>query len=209
IDARLVKDAVLGYLTSNPAYVGTGMTATVMFHLPALEATDGISSVIDTFKRDWNNLDLSKMKTYENESYGSFYALFNKITLSVTPEEIVRNVSQASQKLVSRELFARQRIQNMREGDINDKFWRAWGLLRHAKKLSFSEAADAFSFVKLGSDVGVLPRIDDREWRRMIVRSQKHHLSLRNPMIIDQSEEPFARAAMFRQYIENLSSSIH
>jgi protein arginine kinase len=209
MDVKLVRDAVLGYLTANPAYVGTGITATVMFHLPALDATDGITRVIDTFKRDWNNLELCKLLSNENVPCGGFYVLSNKITLSVTSEEIVRNVSQAAQNLLSRELFARHKIKNAKEGDINDRFWRAWGLLRHAKKLSYSEAIDAFSFVKLGSDIGILPHIEDSVWRRMIIGAEKYHLSLKNPVIMDESEEPFVRAAMFRQYIEGLSSSVN
>ncbi|MDR3280429.1 MAG: hypothetical protein LBT23_07945 [Synergistaceae bacterium] len=209
LNINLVRDAVLGYLTSNPAYVGTGVTATVMFHLPALDATDDISRVTDSFKRDWNNLELGKLQSYDNESCGSFYVLSNKITLSVTPEEITRNVYQAAQALVSREMFARQKLRNMKERELNDRFWRSWGLLRHAKKLSFSEAVDAFSFVKLGADIGVLPRIDDREWRRLVIGAQRYHLSLGNPFIMERDDEPFARAAIFRQYIENLSSSVH
>jgi protein arginine kinase len=207
LDVKLVRDVVLGYLTSNPAYVGTGITATVMFHLPAMEATDDISRVTDTFKRDWNGLELGKLVPFGSEPCGSFYALSNRITLSVTPEEIVRDVSQAAQSLVSREMFARHKIKAA-HGDISDKFWRSWGLLRHAKKLSYSEAVDAFSFVKLGSDIGILPAVDDGEWRRMIIGCQKYHMSRGSGVIMEQSEEPFARAAMFRQFIENLSPVI-
>jgi protein arginine kinase len=208
MDVKLVRDVVLGYLTANPAYVGTGMTATVMFHLPAMEATDDISRVTDTFKRDWNGLELGKLVPFGGEPCGSFYALSNRITLSVTPEETVRDVSQAAQALVSREMFARHKIKAARGGDISDKFWRSWGLLRHAKKLSYAEAVDAFSFVKLGADIGILPSVDDGEWRRMVIGCQKYHMSRGSGVIMEQSEEPFARAAMFRQFIENLSPAI-
>ncbi|MCL2684184.1 MAG: hypothetical protein FWE55_02975 [Synergistaceae bacterium] len=206
LDIKLVKDVVLGYLTANPAYVGTGTTATVVLHLPALDTTDDISRVTGSLQRDWNSLELGKLLLFGDESCGSFYALSNRITLSVTPEEIVRNVSQAAATLVSRELFARHKLKLSTGGDLNDRFWRAWGLLRHAKKLSYAEAVDAFSFVKLGADIGRLPHIDDREWRRMVIGCQRYHMSRGGNEIIEQSEEPFARAAMFRQFIENLSS---
>jgi protein arginine kinase len=208
IDVNMVRDVVLGYLTSNPAYVGTGMTVTVMFHLPALDASGDMPRVIDTFKRDWNNLELGEWLPFGSEPCGSFYVLSNRITLSVTPEEISRGVSQAAQALISREMFARHKISRDRGSDINDRFWRAWGLLRHAKKLSFPEAMNSFSFVKLGSDIGVLPRVDDKEWRRLIVRCQRYHLSAGSDVILDESDEQSARAAMFRQYIEGLSSSV-
>jgi protein arginine kinase len=209
IEVNLVNDAVLGYLTSNPAYVGTGMTATVMLHLPALYALDDMTRVIDAFKRDWNSLELGRWLPFGSEPCGSFYALSNRITLSVTPEDISRNVSQAAQALISREMFTRHKICCGGGGDMSDRFWRAWGLLRHAKKLSFPEAMDAFSFVKLGSDVGVLPRIDDKEWRRLIVRCQRYHLGAGSSVIMEEDDEQLARAAMFRQYIEGLSSSVN
>jgi protein arginine kinase len=209
LDLKPARDVVLGYLTSNPSFVGTGLTATVMFHLPALEATDNIARVNDTFRRDWNNLELEKMKSREKGGCGSFFLLSNKITLSVTPAEIVKNVSQAAQTLVSREMFARHKIQISRGGDFNDRFWRSWGLLRHAKMLSFGEAMDAFSFVKLGADIGVLPSMDNREWKRMVLRAHKYHLRLATNIITGETEEQTARAAAFRQYIENLSAAVH
>ncbi|MDR1471080.1 MAG: hypothetical protein LBS75_01015 [Synergistaceae bacterium] len=207
IDVKLAHDPVLGYLTSNPAYVGTGVTASALFHLPALDVTDDISKVAANFQKDWKNLDFFKLLSDKGASCGSFYLLSNKTTLSVSVEDIIESVEKASQSLVASELFSRQKIQKTREGETADRFWRAWGLLRHAKKLAFPEAAEAFSFIKLGSDLGMLPRVDNREWRRMLIGAQRYHLSLNSPEILDMSEEPYVRAAMFRQYIENRSSS--
>jgi protein arginine kinase len=209
IDIKLAHDVVLGYLTANPSYVGTGMTATVILHLPALDAASDFSGTVEAFRRDWGNLELGRFHAFGDEPCGSFYAVSNKITLSVTPGEIMDTVYMGTQALVSRELFARNKIRNARQGDMTDKFWRAWGLLRHAKKLSYAEAIDAFSLVKLGADIGILPGIDDREWRRMIIGSQKYHLSRACPVILEQSEEQYARAALFRQFIENLSPSVN
>ncbi|MDR3165623.1 MAG: hypothetical protein LBU13_08600 [Synergistaceae bacterium] len=209
VDIKPARDVVLGYLTANPAYVGTGMTATVILHLPALDATAEFPGAIEAFRKDWSRLEMGRFHVFGDEPCGNFYAISNKITLSVTPGEIIDTVYMGTQALVSRELFARNKIRNARQGDMTDKFWRAWGLLRHAKKLSFVEAFDAFSLVKLGADIGVLPGIDDRKWRRMIIGSQKYHLSRACPVILEQPEEQYARAALFRQFIENLSSSVN
>ena len=70
LDIKLVKDVVLGYLTANPAYVGTGTTAVVILHLPALAATDDISRVSGSLKRDWNVLELEKLMFFGCESSG-------------------------------------------------------------------------------------------------------------------------------------------
>jgi protein arginine kinase len=209
IDIKLARDVVLGYLTANPAYVGTGMTVTVILHLPALGATADFPGAIEAFRKEWSLLEVGRFGAFGDEPCGSFYAVSNKITLSVTPGEIRDTVYNGAQALVSRELSARNKMRSVRQGDMTDKFWRAWGLLRHAKKLSFTEALDAWSLVKLGADIGVLPGIDEGEWRRMIIGSQKYHLSRACPVILEQSEEQYARAALFRQFIENLSSSVN
>lgn len=207
IDVELVRDTVLGYLTANPSFVGSGMTAAVLLHLPALDTLEEMPKICELFERDWKNLALYKLLSDRENSTGSFYLLTNRTTLSITQDEIVNLVDDAAQALVSKELLARHRMLSDKDEDLSDKFWRAWGLLRHARKLSFSEAITAFSFVKLGSDLGILPFIDNREWRRMVVGTQRYHLSLMSQQIIEQTEEPYVRAARFRQFIEGKSSS--
>lgn len=91
---------------------------------------------------------------------------------------------------------------------MDDRFWRMWGTLRHARSLSFSEAVSIFSLVKLGSDLGILPRIGNREWRQMVLEAQRYHMGSDNQYIAEQAEEPHIRAARFGQFIEGKSSSI-
>jgi protein arginine kinase len=206
LDIKPARDEVLGYLTANPLYVGSGMTAYVMLHLPALDLTGEMPRVCETFERDWKRLVLFRPFSDKGGTCGSFFMLSNKRTLGVTSDDIICKVEDAAQSLISKEMFARHKIAGAKDGDIGDKFWRTWGLLRHARKLHFSEAVDMFSVAKLGSDLGVLPFIDDVEWRRLVLGSQRYHLSLSFGRIIEQSEEPFVRAACFRQFIEAKSS---
>lgn len=208
LDIDLARDTVLGFLTANPAYVGTGLTASVMLHLPALDATGEMQRVCEAFERDWKKLALYKLLSDKENISGSFYLLSNRTTLAMAPDEIVNMVDDAAQSLISKELFSRHKLMSTKNIDIIDKFWRSWGLLRHARKLSFSEAVDTFSFVKLGSDLGVLPAIDNAEWRRQVISAQRYHLSLASQQILEQSEEPYVRATRFRQFIENKSASM-
>jgi protein arginine kinase len=206
LDIKSTRDDILGYLTANPLYVGSGMTACVMLHLPALELNGEMPRICETFEKDWKRLTLLGLFSGNGSACGGFFLLSNKRTLGVTSDDIICRVEDAAQSLISKELFARHKIAGAKDGDIGDKFWRAWGLLRYARKLHFPEAVDMFSLVKLGSDMGVLPFIDDVEWRRLILGSQRYHLSLSFGRIIEQSEEPFVRAACFRQFIEGKSS---
>lgn len=208
IDVPLAQDAVLGCLTANPNYVGTGMTASVLLHLPAIDAAGKIPRVCAEFEKSCSGLALYKLLSDEKNGSGSFYLLANRTTLSVSEDEIVSVVTEAARALVAKESSAWQKMRSSRDEDMNDRFWRAWGLLRHARKLSFSEAVSTLSFVKLGSSLGILPHVGDTEWRRMTMNSQRYHLGLASNQIIERVEEPYVRASRFRQFIEARSASI-
>jgi protein arginine kinase len=210
LNVRFARDVVLGYLTANPSYVGAGVTASVLMHLPGLDLLGEMQRVCDAFVRDWKKLSLYKLLSDKNNECGSFYMLSNRTTLSATASEMASAVADAAQSLSSKELFARHKIRSSKDGEIDDKLWRAWGALRHARKLSFNEAMSMFSLVKLGSDMGILPHIYNREWKRMALGAQKYHLAAAGQCIIrEQSEEARVRAARFRQFMERKSSSAH
>ncbi len=203
VPLEIASDPVLGFLTANPNYVGSGMQAFILLHLPALDASGEMERITAAFERDWGRVSMNKILSDKNNASGSFYLVSNRVTLGVTPFEIVELVADAAHSLISKELFARHKITNMKNGDMNDRFWRAWGLLRHARKLTYPEALSKASFVKLGSDLGVLPKVDERAWRRLVIGVQRHHLSATCERIVEPPEEPFIRASLFRQFIEN------
>jgi protein arginine kinase len=208
IDINFMKDSVLGYLTANPSYVGTGVRAFVLLHLPALDVLNEMPRVCDSFVRDWKKLALHRLLSDKHNDCGSFFLLSNKVTLSTTPEEIVASVADASQSLTSKEIFARHKIRASRDAETDDKLWRAWGILRHSRTLSFNEAINMFSLIKLGSDMGILPHIYNREWKKMVMGVQRYHLTLTGQSVIrEPSEEARVRAARFRQFLEKKSSS--
>jgi protein arginine kinase len=208
LDMHFMRDSVLGYLTANPGYVGTGVTASVLLHLPALDVLDEMPKVCDAFARDWKKLALYRLLSDKNNECGSFFMLSNRVTLATATADIAAGVADAAQSLASKELSARHKIRSSRDGEMDDRLWRAWGVLRHARKLSFNEAINMFSLVKLGSDMGILPHIYNREWKRMVMGTQRYHLALSGQGIIrEQSEEVRMRAARFRQFMEKKSAS--
>jgi protein arginine kinase len=207
LDLKFSRDSVLGYLTANPSHVGTGVKAFVLLHLPALDVLDEMPGVCDSFGRDWKKLSLCRLRSDKQEECGSFFLLSNSVTLSVTPSEITGAVSEAAQSLASKELFARHKIRASADVEIDDRLWRAWGILRHARKLSCNESINLLSLVKLGSDMGILPHIYNREWKKMVLGAQKCHLAYAARGIIrERYEEARVRAARFRQFLEKKSS---
>ena len=203
---KYAEDTVLGYLTADPGAVGTGMQASVLLHLPALDITGKIKNASFALDRDWPRVALYKLAQQSGEPAGGFYLLSNKVTLAVSPVEIVTMLQGASELLISRELSARRELKTNRDEVTIDRFWRTWGTLRHARRLSLEEAINSLSFVKLGSELGYLPHLRDDEWKHMFIASQPYHLNAEAQSIIEESEELSLRATLFRRFIENRST---
>lgn len=199
------EDPILGCLTSDLGLVGTGLKASVLLHIPALDYTGAIKRAVMALEKDYPKVALHKLAYGKGESVGALYLAANKVTLAVSPGEIIDMLQGACEMLIDRETSARRDMRVKRDDEIVDKFWRAWGTLRHARRLSLEEAISSLSFVKLGSELGYLPNLRDDEWKRLFIASQPFHLNAGAQSIIDRSEELSLRAALYRQFIENRS----
>lgn len=99
-------DTKLGYLTSCPTNVGTGLRASVMLHLPALTMTKNINNIITTI----NQVGLTIRGLYGEGSnaLGNVYQISNQITLGLSEEEIINNLIAVTKKIVEKEKKARE-----------------------------------------------------------------------------------------------------
>lgn len=203
---QYAEDTVLGYLTADPNFVGTGMQATILMHLPAMDLTGELKDSLLALGRNWPKATLYKLALQSGKPAGSFFLLSNKTTLAISPEEIVALLQGAAEFLISREQTARRRLKLRHDEATIDKFWRTWGTLRHARRLTLEESINALSLVKLGSELGYLPYLRDDDWKHVFMASQPYHLNAESQYIVEESEELSLRAALFRRFIENGSN---
>ena len=103
----IAYDARLGFLTSCPTNVGTGMRASVMLHLPALVLTEQIDSVLRAVAR----LGLAIRGYYGEgtESLGHIYQLSNQSTLGESEKEIISRIERTVKYVITAEENARQK----------------------------------------------------------------------------------------------------
>ena len=141
-------DERLGFLTSCPTNVGTGMRASVMVHIPALEQMRSCGSLI----RECNRLGLTVRGTYGEgtEAEGALYQISNQVTLGLSEEELIEKVSSVSRwriKEAARQNCCEQESSlRMRCGGL--------GWLRYARLVSVRRSEAPF-LVKMGSDLGL------------------------------------------------------
>lgn len=161
IDSRIESevqysfDQKVGYLTSCPSNVGTGLRISAMLHLPALVITGEIGKTICA---------LAQAGIYVRGLYGegsgvagNIFQIANKRTLGRTEEFIISNMDMIVRQVVDNERTARKMLMREDPLDLADRAYRSLGVAERCRRLSYYEALELVSLIKLGVETEVLP----------------------------------------------------
>lgn len=181
-----------GYLTACPTNLGTGLRASVMMFLPALTEGGKISALV----REVEELGLTVRGVYGEGSRaeGFTYQISNEITLGVTEEEILDEVTKTVVRICTAEREEAERIYGGKELDTMDKAKKAFGVLTNAVVLSYQEFLEYISRVKIGAMLGVINISDVEKIDDLIVSVRPHSLSERYGRPLSQLDRDLFRA---------------
>ncbi|WP_372998539.1 protein arginine kinase [Lutispora sp.] len=163
-------DEKLGYLTCCPTNVGTGMRASAMVHLPALNMSGNISKILQTVTQI--GLTIRGMYGEGTEFQGNLFQISNQITLGLSEEEIVENINAATSQIVEKEKEARNILLNNNRIQLEDKIWRAWGILKNARVITSQEAMKLLSDVRLGMDLNIIENLTVSLLNEIMIETQ-------------------------------------
>jgi protein arginine kinase len=189
-----------GYLTSCPTNAGTGLRASVLIHLPGLVLTKEISKTLHGLTK----LGLTYRGLYGegSEVIGNFFQLSNQTTLGKNEVELLDQLSKIVQHVMAVESRARQLLLRDATTILEDKVWRAFGLLRYARSLSFEETMNLLSGVRLGVSLGLIPDVGMYAMNKLLVFTQPAHLAAMTGVELRDDELPVQRARFVRRVLE-------
>ncbi|ADQ05116.1 ATP:guanido phosphotransferase [Caldicellulosiruptor owensensis OL] len=193
-------DETWGYLTSCPTNVGTGLRASFMLHLPALTLLGYMKGIIDTITK----LGIAVRGFYGegSEAAGNLYQISNQITLGQPEEDIIANVVSITNQIIEQEQQARLRLLSENRAFVEDKVYRAYGILKYARNISSNEALKLISDVRMGISMGII--------KETTIDKLDVLLSLIQPAIIQDyfgremtpDERDIKRAELIRKILE-------
>ncbi|MBO5005305.1 MAG: protein arginine kinase [Clostridia bacterium] len=188
-----------GYLTSCPTNVGTGMRASVMVHLPALTATGNIGKVLQAV----NNFGMNIRGIYGegSQSQGNVYQIFNNQSLGISEQEIIKNVKAITEKVIQQERLARKYL-GKKQIDLENRVYRAYGLLLYSSKLSSEECRRLLSDVKLGTDLGIIKELNDMQVNKLQLYTKPGNLQKYFGKILEGSQRDIRRAEIIKKIIK-------
>ncbi len=188
-----------GFITSCPTNFGTGMRISIMAQLTALDKTGNIRKVLEVVQ----NLGMNIRGIYGEGSKTSanIYQISNKQTLGISEEQLAKNIKQITEKIIEQERLARKLL-GKNELELEDKVYRAYGILKYCRKISSSECEKILADVKLGTDFGILNELNDAKIKKMQLYTKPANLQKFIGKKQDAYERDISRANVIKQIID-------
>ena len=203
IDDRLEKQVTytfspaLGYLTACPTNVGTGLRASVMLHLPALVLTRQIEKVFNAVAR----LRLAVRGLYGEgtQATGDVYQISNQASLGHTEQDILSTLGTVIAQIIAYEKEARDALIGESPTALDDRVFRSWAILTHARVISSEETLALLSAVRLGIHLKRLNGVDIGTVNELFLMTRRGHIQKIRGAELGESERDVARADYIRK----------
>jgi protein arginine kinase len=192
-------DEKLGYLTSCPTNVGTGIRASVMIHLPGLNLSANINKILHAVTQV--GLTIRGIYGEGTEFIGNIFQISNQITLGRSEEETVDNLTGITEQIIDKEKEARSILLDNNRILLEDKVWRAWGIMTNARSISGQESIKLLSDIRLGIDLGILKTLSVSTLNEIMVNTNNASLQKRAATELNAPERDIIRAEEIRKLL--------
>ncbi|MDR3316580.1 MAG: hypothetical protein LBS68_00675 [Puniceicoccales bacterium] len=190
-------DEKKGYLTADPASLGTGLRASLLFFLPALVAAEKMCQFVHAVQSV--GCAIGGFYGTGSDPEGCIFQIHNRSSLGESEETIIRRLSGIGEVLQGHELAAREELKRTLGERLMDRMARVMAILSSARLLPLQEAIALLCQARLAAHLGFLdsslvPTID-----RLLTEIQPVHLQLRRGAWMTQQQQEEERAGLLRQ----------
>ena len=188
----------LGYLTTSPENIGTGMKASVILHLPALTMSEEIKNISKNLSKI--GMNIKGLYLDGTNVYGNLYRITNKISLGLTEEDILIKLKEAILNVISEENKFREILLSKCRYELEDKVYRAYGILKYAVLLDSKEIIDLLSNVRLGAELSLID-IDKNKLDKLLILTSNSSLQNYIGRYLDDKEIKYERAKLVKEIL--------
>lgn len=188
-----------GYLTASPANVGTGFKATVTLHLPLITLRKQLGTAIQNVVR----VGMAFRGVYgeNNQALGFVYQVSNRTSLGKTQQELMEGVVGVAGELITLERELREQAAAEKDPALIDNIWRAYGVLKYARRVNLKEFMVHWSNLRLGTAMGILP-LKLEQVDALLLNAQTGHIEQRMAGSDPAETADTVRAALIRRELD-------
>jgi protein arginine kinase len=192
-----------GYLTACPTNTGTGLRVSALMHLPALVLSEDMERVL----RGLAQMSFSVRGFYGEgtNALGNLFQLSNQTTLGRREEDLVGELTRIARQLIGFEKEAQQALMDEAASQVEDKVWRAYGLLGNARVLSSKEFMNLLSAVRLGRSLRLIDNVPSGFMNQLMITTQPAHLQADCESELSADQRDVRRADLVRQRLDELA----
>ena len=187
-------DDRLGYLTQCPTNLGTGMRASLMMHLPALESTGLMAELFKAVSKI--GLVFRGLYGEGSKPQGAIYQLSNQITLGISEQDALQNLGSIAGQVIEQEKAA---VEKLDRTLLEDRVFRSLGVMQNARVLGSEECMDCLSHLRLGAATGLIRDLPFETLNALLCDMQPANLTEADPHAADPAVRDRERAARVRQ----------
>lgn len=192
-------DEKIGYITTCPTNLGTGMRASVMIHLPALTMNNEMNGILKALTQV--GMTIRGLYGEGSKAQGNIYQISNQITLGVSEEDIISNLEAVVDQIIAQERNTRERLYGTYRYELEDKVFRSLGVLQSAIMINSNECLDLLSNVRMGVEMGIIKDIDKCILNDLLITTQPASLQMRYNAKFSEKESNINRARLIREML--------
>lgn len=147
-------DEKLGYLTTYPTNLGTGLRAYCIVHLPLLSMSKNFSNLTNEIAR--YGIAMVRLSGDEEENPSDMFVLYNQKTLGQSEEDILTVLQRVTMQVANQERKVRDILMKKQPLLREDEAYRAYGVLKYSRLLSQNDALKFLSKLQLGQSLGLI-----------------------------------------------------
>ncbi len=200
--AEYAFDEKWGYLTCCPTNVGTGLRASVMVHLPALNITGNINKILHAVTQI--GMTIRGLYGEGTEFLGNIFQVSNQITLGRSEEELIDNLNAVTMQIIDKEREARNMLLNNSKIQLEDKIWRALGIMKNARMMKSQECMKLLSDIRLGIDMHIIDSMPIALLNEIMIETQPASLQKYAGSELGQLERDVLRAEIIRKKVNKI-----
>jgi protein arginine kinase len=189
-----------GYLTHCPTNLGTGLRASVMLHLPAHTETGEIRALVTNLGK----LGFAVRGLYGEgtKATGSLYQVSNQLTLGLSEADTIDRLDEVVRSTIDRERALRNIVAERNPVYLEDRIWRAYGILSNCRRITGEEAMNLLSDLRTGVAIGYLKNIPLSELNRLISDIQPNSLCSTEGKPLNETARDSLRAGLIRNLLK-------
>ena len=187
-------DERLGYLTECPTNLGTGLRASLMLHLPALEASGTLGRLASTVGK----IGMTIRGTYGegSKAIASLYQVSNQVTLGISESAAIENLRAIAAQAIQQERALRASLD---PDGIEDAAYRALGTLKFVRAVTSAEFMELISQVRLGIAMGVIKDVPLATAEELLILAGPASIQAAKGEPLDPAQRDKARADLARE----------